>query len=265
LLLIFTGQQHFTVAKKRRRTYIYLFFLMILSGAAIFAWWLLREQRQLEFVRYEEFGIDMPVNYSIHGIDISKFQGKINWMAVRQMQVENIRISFAFIKATEGISRQDATFARNWEKAGESGIIRGAYHFFYSTRDPLKQVINFKNVVDLKSGDLPPVLDIEVHNNQPPAVIRSTARIWLEEMEKAYGVKPIIYTNIHFYETYLGKEFDEYPLWVAHYYQKDKPRSKRNWVFWQHSDIGRVNGIRTTVDFNVFRGDSADLAKLRIP
>lgn len=258
----------FIVAKTRRlrRGLIkYLLLCFILPVAVILTWWLLREQEQLEFVRYEEFGIDMPVNYSMHGIDISKFQGKVNWMAVRQMQVDNIRISFAFIKATEGITRQDGTFARNWEKAGESGIIRGAYHFFYSTRDPVKQAINFRNVVDLKSGDLPPVLDIEVHNNQPAAVIRSTARIWLEEMEKTYGVKPIIYTNIHFYETYLGKEFDEYPLWVAHYYQKDKPRSTRNWIFWQHSDIGRVNGIRTTVDFNVFRGDSAELMKLCIP
>lgn len=247
----------------RRRPFIYIFVFISLAGAAV--WWLLRTKEPMTFVRYEEFGIDMPVNYSIHGIDISKFQGNVNWMAVRQMQVDEIRISFAFIKATEGISRQDGTFQRNWEKAKEAGVVRGAYHFFYSTRDPIKQAINFRNVVQLESGDLPPVLDIEVHNNQPAAVIRSTARIWLEDMEKAYGVKPIIYTNIHFYEKYLGKEFDDYPLWVAHYYQKDKPRSARNWVFWQHSDIGHVNGIRTTVDFNVFKGDSTELLKLCIP
>lgn len=250
--------------RKRLRAFFLIVALLTLAATAG-VWWLLRQQEPANFVRYEEFGIDIPVNYSMHGIDISKFQGNVNWRAVKQMEVDHIKISFAFIKATEGITRQDATFRRNWEKARDAGIIRGAYHFFYSTRDPLKQAINFKNVVQLESGDLPPVLDIEVHNNQPPAVIRSTARIWLEEMEKAYGVKPIIYTNIHFYETYLGKEFDEYPLWVAHYYQKERPRSARNWVFWQHSDIGRVNGIRTMVDFNVFRGDSADLQKLCIP
>lgn len=266
MLLNFIAHQLRMARRKRvrRRPFIYIFIFIGLAGA-VAAWWFLRGKEPITFVRYEEFGIDMPVNYSIHGIDISKFQGNVNWMAVRQMQVDEIRISFAFIKATEGISRQDATFQRNWEKAKEARVIRGAYHFFYSTRDPIKQAINFRNVVQLESGDLPPVLDIEVHNNQPPAVIRSTARIWLEDMEKAYGVKPIIYTNIHFYETYLGKEFDDYPLWVAHYYQKNKPRSARNWVFWQHSDIGHVNGIRTTVDFNVFRGDSADLLKLCIP
>lgn len=227
-------------------------------------WWRQREGA-LNFVRYEEFGIDMPVNYSVHGIDVSKFQKDINWEAVRQMQVDNIRISFAFIKATEGITRQDAAFRQNWQRARKAGLIRGAYHFFYSTRDPIKQAINFRNVVQLESGDLPPVLDIEVHNNQPPAVIRSTARIWLEEMEKAYGVKPIIYTNMRFYNTYLGSEFDDYPLWIAHYYQKERPAARRKWLFWQHSDIGRVNGIKTTVDFNAFSGDSLDLLKLCLP
>ena len=238
---------------------------VITAAIAVAAWWWWQRQEALNFVRYEEFGIDMPVNYAVHGIDVSKFQKEINWDAVQQMQVDKIRISFAFIKATEGITRQDAAFKRNWQKAGEAGLIRGAYHFFYATRDPLKQAVNFKNVVQLTSGDLPPVLDIEVHNNQPPAVIRSTAKIWLEELEKAYGIKPIIYTNLKFYNTYLGDEFDDYPLWIAHYYQKERPRVDREWVFWQHSDIGRVNGIKTIVDFNVFRGDSAALMKMCLP
>lgn len=243
-----------------------LLILMLLAAVAAAAWiWWQQRQEALNFVRYEEFGIDMPVNYSIHGIDVSKFQREINWEAVQQMQVDKIRISFTFIKATEGITRQDAAFKRNWQKAGKAGLVRGAYHFFYSTRDPIKQAINFRNVVQLESGDLPPVLDIEMHNNQPAAVIRSTAKIWLEEMEKAYGVKPIIYTNLKFYNTYLGDEFNEYPLWIAHYYQKERPRVNREWLFWQHSDIGRVNGIKTIVDFNVFRGDSAALMKLCLP
>lgn len=239
-----------------------LLLLCLVVGAAL--WWLESEEA-INFVRYEEFGIDMPVNYPIHGIDVSKFQKNINWDAVEQMQVDKIHISFAFIKATEGITRQDASFPQNWQRAKKAGIIRGAYHFFYSTRDPLKQAINFHNVVQLESGDLPPVLDIETSNNQSPAIIRTTARIWLEEMEKAYGVKPIIYTNVHFYETYLGHEFDKYPLWVAHYYQKERPATSRSWLFWQHSDIGHVNGIGTTVDFNVFKGDSLALRNLCIP
>ncbi|WP_343667390.1 glycoside hydrolase family 25 protein [Chitinophaga sp.] len=242
-----------------------LIILILMGGTIAGLIWYQEKTGGLNFVRYEEFGIDMPVDYEIHGIDVSKFQKNINWEAVEQMQVENIHISFAFIKATEGITRQDANFKQNWSRAKRAGVVRGAYHFFYATRDPLKQAINFQNIVQLEPGDLPPVLDIEVSNNQPAAVIRSTARVWLEEMEKAYGVKPIIYTNVHFYETYLGDEFDDYPLWVAHYYQKKKPASARNWLFWQHNDGGRVNGINTTVDFNVFRGDSLAFSKLLIP
>lgn len=250
--------------RKKKAGRLLLILIMMMAAAAVSIWWQQR-QEALNFVRYEEFGIDMPVNYSIHGIDVSKFQREINWEAVKQMQVDKIRICFTFIKATEGVTRQDAAFRRNWQKAGRAGLVRGAYHFFYSTRDPIKQAINFRNMVQLESGDLPPVLDIEMHNNQPAAVIRSTAKIWLEEMEKAYGVKPIIYTNLKFYNTYLGDEFNEYPLWIAHYYQKERPRVNREWLFWQHSDIGRVNGIKTIVDFNVFRGDSAALMKLCLP
>ncbi|PUZ26576.1 lysozyme [Chitinophaga costaii] len=248
-----------------KKAWRFSIFLVLLLAAAVgsYLWW--RHRSGINFVHYAEFGIDMPVNYSMHGIDVSKFQQDINWNAVGQMQVEQVKISFAFIKATEGITRQDAAFKRNWVKCRDAGVIRGAYHFFYATRDPLKQAINFKNVVNLESGDLPPVLDIETSNNQPAAVIRMTARIWLEEMEKAYKVKPIIYTNMKFYHNYLGDEFDDYPLWVAHYYVEKNPQTARSWMFWQHNDRGRVDGIRTTVDFNVFNGDSAALSKLLIP
>jgi lysozyme len=220
---------------------------------------------QTQFKYIKDFGIQMPVNYKVHGIDVSKFQGAINWRAVKQTQVDGIQIKFAFIKATEGVTITDTRFKRNWEEAKKNHIIRGAYHFFYSTRDPLLQAKNFKNKVTLESGDLAPVLDIEVHNNKSAAHIQKMAKIWLDEMEATYGVKPIIYTSVHFYEKYLGSDFDRYPLWIAHYYQEERPRIQRDWIIWQHSDRGRLPGISTTVDFNVLRGDMKDLMKLCIP
>ncbi len=75
---------------------------------------------------------------------------------------------------------------------------------------------------------------------------------------------PIIYTNVDFYKNYLKDDFDGYPLWVAHYLQKERPSIYREWAFWQHSEAGRVNGIVTRVDFDVFNGDSADFRKLLI-
>ena len=127
------------------------------------------------------------------------------------------------------------------------------------------QAEHFIRKVDLESGDLPPVLDTEQLNGTPPDVLRKNLHQWLSIVEEHYKVKPIIYTNVDFYKRNLGAAFDRYPLWVAHYYQPGRPRIGRDWVFWQHSDEGRVNGILSKVDFNVFNGDSVAFRNLLIP
>jgi lysozyme len=135
-------------------------------------------------------------------------------------------------------------------------MIRGAYHFFLSTKDGREQAENFISMVDLEEGDLPPVVDIEQTYGVNSAILKKELKEWLDVIENYYNVKPIIYTSVSFYSRYLGKEFNSYPLWAAHYYQYDVPRIDRNWDFWQHSEEGRVNGILSKVDFNVFNGDS---------
>ena len=159
----------------------------------------------------------------------------------------------------------DPLFKRNWKKAKEAGIVRGAYHFFQPRKDGKAQADHFFRHVKLESGDLPPVLDIEKGWNIPAAKIQSEVQEWLDAMEQAYGVKPIIYTYVTFYEKYLKGKFDDYPLWIAHYYQPNSPRITREWNFWQHSEEGRVNGILSKVDFNVFSGDSAAFRALLVP
>lgn len=248
------------IVKRKKRGFV----AGILLLCAVLLYWLLR-QRSPRFVHYDAFGIDIPTRYEVHGIDVSKYQGRIDWEAVKQMEVQGTRIGFAFIKATEGITQQDASFRRNWQEARKAGLLCGAYHYFYSTRDPVLQARNFIRQVSIQTGDLPPVLDMEISNGQPDSVIRRTAKLWLDTIERAYGVKPIIYTNLHFYERYLGKAFDDYPLWISHYYQRNEPRIQREWLFWQHNDSGRVDGIETYVDFDVFSGDSSDLQELCVP
>ena len=119
--------------------------------------------------------------------------------------------------------------------------------------------------MDLQPGDLPPVLDVEQNFRTSGEQLRKEVREWLDVIERNYGVKPIIYTYLDFYERYLSGYFDDYPLWVAHYLQPHQPRIERDWTFWQHSEQGRVNGILTPVDFDVFRGDSIDFKALLIP
>ena len=86
-----------------------------------------------KFVRYPAFGIDIPVNYEIHGIDVSRYQYNIDWKAVEAMQDQEVKIGFAFIKATEGVSLKDKKFRKNWEECKNVDIKRGAYHFFISS------------------------------------------------------------------------------------------------------------------------------------
>lgn len=229
--------------------------------------WLLFQRlqyRKAKFTRYPEFGINIPENYPIHGIDVSKYQSMIAWEEVKAMKVKNIQLGFAFIKATEGIGNTDPNFKRNWKKTKDHNVIRGAYHFFIGSKDGRMQAENFIKKVELEPGDMPPVLDAEQLNGAPAEQVRQEMKKWLDIVENHYQVKPIIYTNVDFYNRNLGNEFDKYPLWVAHYYQAEQPRIKRGWVFWQHSDKGRVNGIVAPVDFNVFNGDSLEFKNLLI-
>jgi lysozyme len=226
--------------------------------------WKSKDYRKIKFTRYPEFGIAIPENYSIHGIDVSKYQNQVSWEEVKAMKVKNIQLGFSFIKATEGIGNTDPRFFRNWKKAKENEITRGAYHFFIASKDGKMQAENFINKVELKSGDLPPVLDVEQLNGSSATDLKKEVKKWLDVVENYYRVKPIIYTNVDFYNRYLGSEFDKYPLWVAHYYQPGQPRINRGWLFWQHSDEGRVNGIASNVDFNVFNGDSLEFKNLLI-
>ncbi|HEX7847223.1 MAG TPA: glycoside hydrolase family 25 protein [Chitinophagaceae bacterium] len=251
-------------AKKRIIRTVFLFISLVIIGTG--AWMIYQRilYNKAKFTRYPEFGIAMPEAYDIHGIDVSRYQHIIAWEEVKAMKVKNISVGFAFIKATEGIANTDQHFRRNWKKAKDNDIARGAYHFFIASKDGRMQAENFIDRVKLQTGDLPPVLDIEQLNGTAPALIRQEAKEWLEIVENYYGVRPIIYTNVDFYNRYLGKDFDKYPLWVAHYYQSHQPRISRNWAFWQHSDEGRVNGITSAVDFNVFSGDSIEFSKLLI-
>lgn len=233
----------------------------VFIGYLIFLWTRVKEPT---FIRYKEFGISIPTQYQIHGIDVSRYQSLIAWEEVKKMKVQNIKLGFVFIKATEGVDLVDPYFKRNWQKAKGAGLVRGAYHFFNPKKDGKIQAQNFFEHVKIESGDLPPVLDIEKGWNLPAEKLQKEIQKWLDAMEQAYGVKPIIYTYVTFYEKYLKGKFDDYPLWIAHYYQPNNPRITRQWHFWQHSEEGHVNGIVARVDFNVFNGDSTQFRSLLV-
>jgi lysozyme len=239
---------------------LFLFSLGV-GGYFLYFWWM---EKQAGFAHYAGFGISLPVDYQIHGIDVSHHQSIISWEAVKEMQVRDVKLGFAVIKATEGLTRVDWQFRRNWREAKDAGIPRGAYHFFLATKSGVQQAQNFIRTVRLERGDLPPVLDVEETYGVRHEDVAKRVKEFLNTVEQHYGVKPIIYTGADFYTHILGEQFDDYPLWVAHYIQKKRPRIDREWIMWQHSEKGRVNGITTSVDFNVFNGDSLAFADLLV-
>ncbi|MEO8823805.1 MAG: GH25 family lysozyme [Ginsengibacter sp.] len=253
------------MARKKKRssgTFFKIFLTLCLVIAVLY--YVVNIFMYTPHVFYPDFQIEIPNGYEIHGIDVSRYQSTINWKEVKQMNDEGVKIGFAFIKATEGTSIVDEQFRRNWLEAEKQNIPKGAYHFFVPKRNAKKQAQNFMQIVNLKTGDLPPVLDVEKSRGVSVNEMQKEVKTWLDDVEQHYGIKPILYTNIDFYERYFHTGFEEYPLWIAHYLQPDKPRIENKWTFWQHSEKGRVDGIRAPVDFNIFYGDSSDFQELLI-
>lgn len=215
-----------------------------------------------------ETGAKVPSGDWRYGIDISHHNGgDIVWDSLYVLTdkrgktirdhhlAKDIRpVSFVFIKATEGVSMVDKDFKRNWQDAGRSGLRRGAYHFFRSSKDGEAQARLFiKTVGDLRFKDLPPVLDIEtIHRGGSMKKLNEEALKWLETIEGHYGKKPIVYTGSSFARDWLSKRItDNYPVWIAHY-EKDRPDFD-GWTFWQFTDKAVVKGVPGPVDLSVMK------------
>lgn len=207
----------------------------------------------------------MPCDYEVHGIDISHYQGSIDWVQLTSNKASRFPIHFVFMKATEGGDHGDDTFPFNFDQARRYGFIRGAYHFFSPKTDPNKQADFFIRTVQLTAGDLPPVLDVENIGKSTPKDLKTAVKTWLDRIEAHYGVKPILYTSYKFKSRYLSDSiFNTYPYWIAHYYV-DSVKYEGPWHFWQHTDAGNVPGIREEVDLNVFNGTLEELVNMTIP
>lgn len=207
-----------------------------------------------------------PEGYEIHGIDISHHQGIIDWDRLRNNgMIGKWPVRFVIVKATEGASRLDKRFKSNFYQAREHGLIRGAYHFWSVSSTGRAQADFFIKNVRLEAGDLPPVLDVEHKpKNQSTEDFQQSVLTWLRLVEREYGVKPIIYTYYKFKLNYLNASvFDQYPYWIAHYYV-DKVAYKGKWKFWQHTDCGKLPGIKGYVDLNIYNGSYYDLKRLTI-
>lgn len=240
-------------------------FLIVVVFSGVFYYFFIRPYayRWKPCYGMKGYGVCMPHGYKVHGIDISHYQGDINWKMLEQTRQGQFPVQFIFMKATEGGDYSDKRFVANFDSAKAHGFIRGAYHFYNPKTDVNKQADFFINSVKLEPGDLPPVLDIE-KKGKDIAKLQADLKHWLRRIENHYGVKPIIYASYKFKNRYLNDSvFNSYPYWIAHYYV-DSVQYKGEWKFWQHTDVGTLPGIKEQVDLNIFNGGLEGLDALRI-
>lgn len=193
-------------------------------------------------------------NNSTIGVDVSSYQADIN---MNELKEQNI---FIYIKATEGSSLKDERFTLNWENAKKAGLPAGSYHFFSYDSEGRTQAANFIEAVgpDIK-GRLIPAVDVEYYGdkeqNPPPKEdVIFELKIYLEMIEKEYGVKPLIYTRPDIYDKYLKGEFDEYKKWISSLYTPLSWKYKDDWHIWQYLNRGERKGYtggEKYIDLNV--------------
>ncbi len=204
-----------------------------------------------------DFGNKHPHQHDIHGIDVSKWNGDIDWQAAKKSGV-----AFAFIKATEGKDRIDSGFEQNWRGAAAAGLPHAPYHFYYFCSTPEDQADWFIRNVPKAAVRLPPVLDVEWNHasptcklRPPPATVRAAMQRFMDRIEAHYGKRPIIYTTVDFHRDNLVGHFDDYHFWVRSTAQHPEGiYATRRWAFWQYTATGVVPGVQGNTDINVFAG-----------
>lgn len=208
------------------------------------------------------------------GIDVSHYQGSINWGSVK-----NAGIDFAYIKATEGTSYKDPQFNANYPAAHGAGVIRGAYHFARPGSSSGATQANFfaANGGAWSADDLtlPGALDLEA----PPSgascygLTTTQMRNWITDFYNTYKSKTgrdvVIYTTASWWNSCTGSwtgMASKSPLWVAHWGTSNPTLpagwSGTTWTVWQYTSTGSVSGISGNVDRNNFNGSQDRLLAL---
>lgn len=196
------------------------------------------------------------------GIDVSHYQGRIDWHRVSK----DHRVKFAYLKATESTSLTDDTYAYNLHEAKRHGIPVGAYHFFSPSTPAQQQLANFLSKVEVRKQDLVPIIDVELIPRRGGSVGQFLMRLrqFVDGVERAFGCKPMIYTGQNFYNKHLKGMFKSYPLMIAKYSEGAPVLSDgARYVIWQFTASGSVDGIKGNVDRSCFM-DDFDVDDIRI-
>jgi lysozyme len=227
-----------------------IFIAALIVVAALSAFLLYRGIIRFNYPSFEEF--------PVQGVDVSHHQGDIDW---QRLKCENTQ--FAYIKASEGVRYKDPKFVANWNGAIRAGVVPGAYHFFTLCKPGAEQATNFLTALaSVNGGGLPPAVDLEFGGNcrarPDPEAFAPQLEAFLQELRAATGCSPVLYVTQEFYNFYIAGRFQDSHFWARDVYTRPRLRGRAQWNLWQFANRGRLPGVGTYIDLNVFNGTPAN-------
>jgi lysozyme len=239
--------------KRKPETIYFRSMLLVFTGIALFAFFIFVRNKVREArweIAKEKIVRAIPFGFSSFGIDISHHQGEIDWNELIKDQGYDTIIHFVYCKTSEGTDHLDTKWYHNRKFLRKLNIPNGAYHFFRTT-DPIKQADFFLTHWKHRPNDLPPMLDVEYECAHHPQLI-ADMRLWLKRVEKKTGLRPIIYTSLHLYETKFQNDLNDYKFWIASYSRRPAQLdTDQRIIHWQYSCEGHLPGIDHRIDMNV--------------
>lgn len=241
----------FKLSRKKKRIVVISLCMIAVSATIIFL---------LFFFGVLKFNNPKQSDYPVRGVDVSSYQGEIDWETLVSQQIQ-----FAFIKATEGSSHTDPYFAENYKNAIDTNLRVGAYHFFSFESSGKTQAENFCNAVYSYDGMLPPVIDVEYYgefkslSQERLSQVKYELRICVDMIKDAFSMKPIIYAAEKSYSDLIGQDFSDCDLWIRNIFSN--PNDDISWKFWQYTNrqiLDGYNGEEKYIDMNVFNGTSEE-------
>lgn len=236
-----------------KRILIVFFILVILIASFSF----------LVYKRYIVLNKPSLEDYPIRGIDVSSYQGDIDWKILSKQNV-----NFAYIKATEGSSFVDPKWKNNYDNSKDCGLKIGAYHFFSFESDASTQADNFIKNVEKDDKMLPPAIDIEFYGSKVDKSedeIKEQLNIMCSKLEEHYGKKPVLYATYKSYNKFIKGGYEDNPIWIRSVYFKPIGLGREKYTFWQYTDRAILDGYKGPekyIDVNIFNGTLEELNSL---
>lgn len=245
-------------AAHRRLKWVYT--LVAIATICFLLWGI----KKLKTAEKESF-TEIP-NFVVRGIDLSHHNE-----IPEPQKLLNERVSFVYLKATEGTDHLDRNYPFNYKQMKSVGIHVGAYHFYSFGVSGKKQAEHFIQTAKLEASDLIPVIDVEHSPNNPYSTDTAYVNKVVYELKNLetelfqyYGKRPMIYTNKECYGLYIEKNFPDNFLWVVDLHN-EPPLEIKNWRIWQFSHQGKVKGVNGKVDLNYYRYALKNFNELLLP